>query len=164
VIDDEQARALAGRWLEWVQSIPSETSPVTDATGEHAGLNQPDDVWFLAGCMGGAVQRRCVVPAGRPLFFPLFNQWGRSKDLVSPQATGSVVLDGEWLTGQVVHNDEPIKIPLIAGRNFPRIKVRMWGLWRYQPGLDAGEHALEFHGSQQPGGFWVKARYGLTSA
>jgi hypothetical protein len=164
MIDDEQARILAARWLRWVNSIPSERSPLGDQTGQYAGENQPDDVWFLAGNRGGGAKRQCAVPAGRPLFFPLFNMWGRSKDLISPQAGGQAALDGERLPTWTVHNTESIKIPLIAGKSFPQWKVRMWGLWSYHPGLPVGDHVLEFHGFQQPNRFWVELFYDLTCA
>jgi hypothetical protein len=162
MIDDDQARILAARWLQWVYSMPRESSPMSDPTGQHAAVNQPDDVWFLAGTPGGSADRRCAVPAGRPLFFPTFNMWGKTKDLVCPEATGLAVLDGERLPSWTVHNKVSIKIPLITGTKFPRLKVRMWGLWSYHPGLTAGEHVLEFRGCLRPGGFWVELRYDLT--
>jgi hypothetical protein len=165
VIDDNQARALAARWLQWAHSMPSESSPISDPDGQHAAVNQPDDVWFLAGTSGGSADRRAAVPVDRPLFFPLFNMWGRveAADVVCPEATGEAQLNGEKLPTWTVHNTDQVKIPVVAGKRFPRVKVRMWGLWSYHPGLAAGGHLLEFQGAVRPGGFWVAVRYNLIA-
>lgn len=165
MIDDNQARTLAARWLQWAQSMPAASSPIADPDGQYAEINQPDDVWFLAGTYGGEAGRSCTLPAERPLFFPLFNIWGRveAADVVCPEASGAAELDGAKLPTWTVHNEEPVKIPVVAGRRFPRVKVRMWGLWSYHPGLPAGGHLLEFRGSVRPGGFGVAVRYDLTA-
>ncbi|WP_406378561.1 hypothetical protein [Streptomyces sp. NBC_01618] len=69
----DEGGGLAARWWQWALSAPDACSPVLDETGELAGWQQPDDVWFLAGTYGGRVVRRCSIPAGRPVFFPVFN-------------------------------------------------------------------------------------------
>jgi hypothetical protein len=55
---------LAARWVRWVAGVGPLRNPVADGTGEHAAIDQPDDVWFLAGTFGGEVERRCSIPAG----------------------------------------------------------------------------------------------------
>lgn len=53
---------------------PRDSSPVSDLTGERCGDGQMGNVWFLAGGYGSSkVKRKCTVPAGRTLFFPLIN-------------------------------------------------------------------------------------------
>ncbi len=47
--------------------MESSRNPIGDRTGDYAGLNQPDDVWFLAGTFGRRAQlsrlvRLAVVP------------------------------------------------------------------------------------------------------
>ncbi|MBM0236216.1 hypothetical protein JNW88_02050 [Micromonospora sp. ATA32] len=73
-------------------------NPIKDGSGRHAGHHQPEDVWFLAGTFGGGVARNCIVPAGRPLFFPAFTVWqSRAKPGELPvisNATGHAQLDG----------------------------------------------------------------------
>jgi hypothetical protein len=49
---------------------PSE-NPTLDTTGEFARVGQSGRVWFLAG--GGNVERTITVPAGKSLFFPVYN-------------------------------------------------------------------------------------------
>lgn len=60
-------------WSQWAVSIKKDRNPVLDKTGEFAGEGQQGPVWFLAGNVGGKTTRKCVVPAGKPLFFPVIN-------------------------------------------------------------------------------------------
>ena len=62
-----------GKWWQWALSIPNATSPVFDTTGEYAAIGQSGPVWFLAGDFGGTVQRTVTVPAGKAVFFPIYN-------------------------------------------------------------------------------------------
>jgi hypothetical protein len=64
---------FSARWWQWLLSIPKAANPNLDTTGENCALGQHDDVWFLAGTFGGTVVRSCIVPAGKPIFFPLIN-------------------------------------------------------------------------------------------
>ena len=64
----------AATWCRWMLSIPREKNPCIDKTGEFCSVDQNDkNVWFLAGTFGNvaAVKRRCRVPLGKALFFPL---------------------------------------------------------------------------------------------
>jgi hypothetical protein len=62
------------RWWEWASSFSYETSPIADRTGARCGAGQSGAVWFLAGTYGSnLVQRKCTVPKGKYLFFPLIN-------------------------------------------------------------------------------------------
>src|SRR6185503_13437139 len=42
-----------GAWWRWAYSFPADMNPVSDPTGELAGLGQSGPVWFLAGNFGG---------------------------------------------------------------------------------------------------------------
>lgn len=65
---------LANQWWEWAMASPKQNSPVSDRTGERCADGQQGDVWFLAGGYGSSkVRRKCTVPAGKTLFFPLIN-------------------------------------------------------------------------------------------
>lgn len=64
---------FSARWWQWLLSIPRPGNPNLDSSGANCAIGQVDDVWFLAGTFGGTVVRSCVVPAGKPLFFPLIN-------------------------------------------------------------------------------------------
>ncbi len=63
----------AAAWEQWALGVPAVVSPLTDPTGQHCAQRQVDRVWFLAGSIIGPVERRCTVPAGKSLFFPLIN-------------------------------------------------------------------------------------------
>jgi len=65
--------AWAADWWTWALEAPASAHPLLDATGENCGVNQSGQVWFLAGSFVGPVTRKCTVPAGQALFFPLIN-------------------------------------------------------------------------------------------
>jgi hypothetical protein len=64
----------AALWWQWCSAEPDDSNPVADMTGEICGKNQNhSDVWFLAGTFGGRAERRCTIPAGKAIFFPIIN-------------------------------------------------------------------------------------------
>src|SRR5688572_19512502 len=70
---------LAGAWWNWALNQPPDTNPILDETGEFAAMGQDEDwgqgrkIFFLAGNFGGDTVRRCTIPKGKALFFPLAN-------------------------------------------------------------------------------------------
>jgi hypothetical protein len=61
-------------WWEWCYGDQLSTSPLSDITGELCGKGQIHDrVWFLAGTFGGYAERRCEIPFGKSMFFPVLN-------------------------------------------------------------------------------------------
>lgn len=154
---------LAARWVRWVAGIGRGTSPVADATGEWAGLGQPDDVWFLAGTFGGTARRRCTVPAGVPLFAPAVNMWRDAADGPPP------VLERGF--GQVLVNGVPVPLrtvtasfeaagargnPVTATRR--PVALTVWGLWAHTEPLLPGTHEVQIEGGDGYG-FTVGASY-----
>lgn len=146
-------------------------NPVSDRTGAFAAEGQPADVWFLAGTFGGAAHRRCVVPAGRPLFFPLINMFRNTflfvglKAPVLPHASGSAELNGMPLESHAVTNQRKFPVAAVTGGPFGvsgRLNLRAWGLWSHVDGLGPGDYVLEIRGEAAPGGFWVRVGYELT--
>lgn len=67
----------ASAWWKWWYELPQGAkcvSPESDPTGESCNLNQPADVIFLAGTQGGNAERtKCIIPRGKPIFFPIIN-------------------------------------------------------------------------------------------
>lgn len=62
------------RWWRWLLSIPKNISPVNDITGEFTKQSQYDpNVWFLAGTFGGSTERKCIIPFGKSILFPVIN-------------------------------------------------------------------------------------------
>jgi hypothetical protein len=70
----DPSKDLSAQWWQWALSIPTTANPLTDVTGANCMVGQHGDVWFLAGTFtGGTVSRRCSVPQGVPLYFPIVN-------------------------------------------------------------------------------------------
>ncbi|MEU5939306.1 hypothetical protein ABZ807_08950 [Micromonospora sp. NPDC047548] len=160
---------LVARWVRWLAAHGPMTDPIHDTTGEDAGHHQPDDVWFLAGTYGGTVRRRCVIPAGRPLFFPAFNIWqvgsAPGEVPVVGGATGHAKLDDERVALDTIGTPTPFEVRgavrnAVTGRSRP-YPVTCWGLWASVPPLAPGEHELTFGGTDG-GEFSVRAKYLLV--
>jgi hypothetical protein len=148
---------LAARWWQWARPIPADQNPVRDPTGAFAGLNQPQDVWFLAGTFGGRAERQCTVPSDRPLFFPVFNTqravglFGGSPLRITP-AKAEATLDGT-----------PLELHEFTSRRFKlagRTRIA-WGLWCVLEPLSPGAHVVAFE-ARLPEGFWVDVTYQLV--
>jgi hypothetical protein len=60
-------------WWIWAYSTPVDQNPIQDPTGAYGSQNQSGPVWFLAGNFGGTTERTITIPAGKGLFFPIFN-------------------------------------------------------------------------------------------
>ncbi|MEU4393658.1 hypothetical protein [Kribbella sp. NPDC023855] len=163
---DVRAAEFQSKWWTWA-SAPEAVNPVTDTTGEHCAQGQPGDVWLVAGSFGGAVARRCVIPAGLPIAGPVVN-------LVSPDAAGcesfleraggevSVLKGG---TPKIVEVT-PVRFEFTAQKGNPsgfragRNEGYGCGLWFTVDPLPAGRHQLVIKGHS--GDFTVQATYNLT--
>ncbi|TFV66579.1 UNVERIFIED_ORG: hypothetical protein E4P37_06220 [Bacillus sp. AZ43] len=166
--EPSSAPGLAARWVQWVAASGPIKNPLDDATGEYAGLNQPDDVWFLAGSYGKRMHRRCAVPAGRPLFLPAFNTWYWPTDvppLVMEDAHGSLTVDGAAVQLQEIGTPVPF---VVAGARLngvtntrKPVPATVWGLWGQVPPLEPGGHELHVTGGDGYG-FEVDVTYSLV--
>jgi hypothetical protein len=165
--DARSPEGLAARWVRWVAAAGPLKNPVGDETGEYAALNQPDDVWFLAGTSGERMERTCTVPAGRDMFLPVFNYWNRNAagpPEVPDRATGSLTVDGASLTPDPIGTPVPFmvtgaRLNGVTLRKKP-VPVTVWGLWKLVPALPPGEHQLHAVGSDGYG-FTVDITYRL---
>ena len=71
-VDGIDQPELTARWWRWVLHAP--IAPYLDPDGRICDYGQEGPVWFLAGTEGsGVVRRRCVVPSGKYLLFPVIN-------------------------------------------------------------------------------------------
>lgn len=83
--DFDFLKQLSAEWWQWALSIPTSVNPLTDTTGQNAVVGQRGSIWFLAGVFGaGTVTRKCSVPEGTELFFPVIN----SVQVNSPNVCG----------------------------------------------------------------------------
>ena len=64
----------SAEWWQWALGIPVAQNPVTDTTGQYAGVGQRGQVWFLGGSFGSpaSVERSFTVPTGMGLFLPVY--------------------------------------------------------------------------------------------
>ncbi|MER5274733.1 hypothetical protein ABT025_03120 [Streptomyces sp. NPDC002809] len=153
-LSEDEGGVLAGRWWKWALSAPDDISPVRDETGEHAAWRQPSDLWFLAGTYGGRVVRRCAIPSGKPLFFPVLNmQHDRSHSKV-PKSL-DVVEASAFLNGLPLPLQE-FSAPFRTGL----IRRFAWGVWGGIGPLAPGQYVLEIKG-RSTNGFWVDTSYHL---
>lgn len=72
-VEGKSCAEWSAAWWQWSLGIKKDKNPVLDKTGTLAGVGQDGPVWFLAGNVGGATIRKCVVPASKPLFFPVLS-------------------------------------------------------------------------------------------
>jgi hypothetical protein len=61
----------SARWWQWVLSIPAATNPALADGDVDCAAYQSGLVWYLAGTFAGPAERRCSIPAGKALFFPV---------------------------------------------------------------------------------------------
>ncbi|AZM90565.1 MULTISPECIES: hypothetical protein [Streptomyces] len=148
---------LAARWWRWALSAPDEESPVGDTTGAYAGWRQPRDVWFLAGTYGGRVVRRCSIPSGRPLFFPVLN----TERAAVPFLTRPWRL--EVARASAALNSSPLELREFSSKPFPLrgLPHVAWGLWCALEPLPPGQFVLEVEAAAA-NGFWIDTTYHLT--
>jgi hypothetical protein len=58
-------------WWQWALSIPADRNPLTDVTGEFAGVGQSGPVFFMVGTFAASAERTITVPLGKHLFLPV---------------------------------------------------------------------------------------------
>jgi hypothetical protein len=173
------------KWWQWLVSIPTDNSPAADETGIHAAVNQTDpSVWFLAGTFGGkSVYRKCAIPAGRSVLFPVINyemnaierpDLKRDPDLIRHVVEDEddvlnlqCIIDSQTIQVYRVSSD-PIIFPITIHENNPfntsggtTTRATSDGYWVFLKSLEPGEHDLYFAGSCSSGIRNVRARYGL---
>jgi hypothetical protein len=185
---------LAGAWWNWALAGPTAENPVLDPDGRYCALRQSGRIWFLAGNFGGAFGepnptfRTCTVPAGKALFFPLFNSlyWypedGNSVEEVRPKAIDgvepatslSVTIDGVLVAdpfayraasprGGFEFNVAPGSIVetdfgYAPGPRFPAVAD---GYWMLVHPLSPGHHTLRIQAAATSIGFQLDVTYEL---
>ncbi|MEO0576417.1 MAG: hypothetical protein AAF004_13215 [Pseudomonadota bacterium] len=154
------------RWWQWAASMDQKRSPVADRTGDLCAVGQEGDVWFLAGAFGvDRVIRYCTVPAGKHLFFPLFNlvqtvnpgfdaNCDRMHERVSVRRTDGLKLwvevDGQDLSAQATLQLASPGCFDISARATPERGLSgvyisaTNGFWAMLSPLSAGEHNIRF--------------------
>lgn len=69
--------AWSAEWWQHALSIPTGVNPMLDTNGNRCMIGQHGPVWFLQGVFSGistpTVTRKCDIPQGKALFFPVLN-------------------------------------------------------------------------------------------
>lgn len=149
----------SARWWQWAFSFADDRSPVADRTGARCASRQGGEVWFLAGTYGSRrVERECVVPAGRTLFFPLINfvayrAEGGSESCMSLAARAAALtddpsalileIDGVRFEGLAAHRMATPCFPLEPGTRPDAVGN---GYFVAVGPLPKGQHVLNFGG------------------
>jgi hypothetical protein len=156
-------------WWQWALAIKKDRNPILDKDGADAAQGQAGPVWFLAGNTGGKTTRKCTVPAGKPVFFPVVNYvegdapdkaddkklLAVAKAAMDGAADLTVTLDGKPIAGvdrfrvasAVFTFTGPEKaadalFEGTAGKN----KAASDGYWLMLKPLATGRHTLHFKG------------------
>jgi len=172
---DAGSLPLPARWWIWTESFPRDRNPIDDLTGKACAQNQPADVWFLAGTHGGAVTRRCDIPARRPVYFPVLNQICSAGDTSPEVAIDACSFEPEEVVASLDGRQLAIEKDSSAGiftfdaqrdsstgfAEGPNAAVS-WGYWVGPITVPVGRHVLRFSGSDD--GFELDVTYRLRVA
>lgn len=170
------------RWWKWAFSIPIENNPVTDMTGENCAVNQDGPVWFLAGTVGGVVDRSCTIPAEKAILLPILNHGGTLANSQSEEElleytkkemdigiNLDVTVDNIRLGGlesyRVASPIFDVVLPeknLFGGRPGPT-KGASDGYWLFLEPLPKGKHNIHSFGSCLAGKIRIGVNYDITS-
>jgi hypothetical protein len=156
------------KWCKWFYSIPKNTHPAIDTTGEYSSLNQTDpDLWFLAGSFGNIVpiERRCVIPSGRAILFPIIEKEDSFTEDTDLKTESELIRRCSNAMDQVLHveaalDGQGIKpqriLSPIFDLDFPennvydiqpgRTRSVCDGYWIFLEPLQRGRHYIEFMG------------------
>ena len=171
-------------WYRWFFGAPGSTHPILDATGVHCAVNQnpSSPVFFLGGTVGGKASRKCQIPKGKAIFFPIINAGvdnggvPPAEVLTEPQllaaATGAMKdakvtasLDGKDIPDLARYLVPPTRFNYTVppGDNLYRANgaegvsgliepVFATGFYLLLPPLARGVHQLKFYGSNVSAG------------
>ncbi|WP_119395956.1 hypothetical protein [Salinibius halmophilus] len=142
------AHWYAARWLQWAASTRYAKSAIVDTSGAWAHLNQPNDVWFLAGSFGETVTRKCAVASKTKLFVPIFNIWLYEGYEVEGYDTyhGRLLVNDEEVAGEEIIIDQAFPVAGVSGNpvteTASEVNMTVKGMWKLLPPLPQGQHTI----------------------
>jgi hypothetical protein len=173
------------KWWQWLVSIPKENNPALDMSGQYAEEKQEDqNVWFLAGTIGGSVVRRCQIPSRKAILMPIINyecsfaadpsisteaelksKCEREIDDIKNLSFG---IDGFFLRDTAPYRirspyfDVHLRENNILGLDQHTTRMISDGYWMFLKPLPLGSHQLISSGSCRSGKIMIGATYELT--
>ncbi len=60
-------------WVKYFYSIPCNKHPLAESADDKTEPDQVGPVYFLAGTLGGTIERTVIIPEGKGIFFPVLN-------------------------------------------------------------------------------------------
>ena len=165
-------------WWRWAFETPTGQNPLADTTGANAGVNQPKNVFFLAGNFGGTTVRTVTIPTGTRVFFPVLNYVAFEEGTVEEMraaAAASVAdpremhatVDGAPVGGDILSHREisPVFDIELPADNIIGLPPRVYepavsdGYWLMLSPLKPGEHTINFGGTGNDGSFTLDVTY-----
>jgi len=171
------------RWVKWCLEQPIDSNPAKDMTGKNCCQNQSGPVWFLAGTFGGSATRKCTIPNGKAIMFPILEKetsFVEDKDITSETDLVSRTTDQ---TSRISHMEASIDgVPLqnldrcrvqtpVFEIVFPKANVYQVqegptqgtsnGIWVFLEPLSVGQHKIYFKGVHTQPDFETEVTYDL---
>jgi hypothetical protein len=174
-------------WWRWAMSIPKSNNPVIDETGRYADVNQPNDVWFLAGRFAGEdkhlPRRQSTIPMRRSILIPILNCEASllefpalkteqelldhiSKDM-NTIVKKECIVNGQRIPPQRVKSDPEI-FPLSVHQDLGGLdsgsrdlRCAADGYWVFLKPLPAGRYNISFVGVCENGRLYSGASYDI---
>ena len=87
--DQSYSEHIKNFW-KWIASIPVDTNPMKDATGEKCSNGQSgsnSSVFYLSGGGGGTWERVCKIPAGKGVLIPVMTVVSTTNELEEGEGT-----------------------------------------------------------------------------
>jgi hypothetical protein len=173
------------KWWQWVLSIPADSNPVNDTTGANCALNQEGPVWFLAGTLGGVVDRACTIPADKAILMPILNHGGTLADSPGIRSEQELV---SYTTKEMdidINLDVTVDSVKLSGLQRYRVKSPIFnvvlpeknlfggipgptrgasdGYWLFLEPLPKGRHKIHSFGSCLAGKIQIGVNYDITT-
>lgn len=150
-------------WWQWLLATPPVHDPALDQTGEKCQYGQSGPVWFLAGSYtNDKVTRRCTVPEGKYVLFPIAN------GLYKPRPLSDANCDSSQEHARTAIDAVLAPYATVDGRQLPRIQGHRErtgacfdpaqtgrkvsaadGYWVMLGPLGVGEHVFKFGNDEQ---------------
>lgn len=170
-------------WWKWLISIPKAKNPAFDSTGQLCATSQNTNVWFLPGTFGRAMNRKCIIPQGKGILFPIINYecsfadapLMRTEEELEDQCRHEIdnigdinaTLDGKKIEVQnyrVKSSCFTVDIPPdnCLGASNGETRIASDGYWLFFEPLSTGNHVLQSFGSCLAGKIQIGCTFRLT--